>query len=323
MSYLTVLEKLRDLGMHGMAVSRDGETVAEAAVGPYRLDKPHVLNSLTKSFVSTAVGFCVQEGLLSLTDTVTGGMSVKHLLMMATGHTKEPYGWLTETDPIGAFLESEVQTGPGSVFFYNTPGSHMLAHLVERASGVTAEEFLRPRLFEPLGFGEWVWDKFPDGSCIGGVGLWVSARDVLKFGNFLLREGVYGGKRLLDAGWIREAVRSHIIQSGIPGGHLTSGYGYQFWMNRTEGYRADGAFGQFCIVIPSQRLVISINSGSHDMNGMLDVIFDGLIPALSGPEAPRGDFIELDPPPDETAWQKRLRRALLEGEKITYKELFS
>jgi CubicO group peptidase (beta-lactamase class C family) len=150
---------------------------------------------------------------------------------------------------------------------------------------------------------------------MGGVGLRLSTRDICKFGNFLLFEG----KQLLNADWIREAVSKHIVQPGEPETHGTSGYGYQFWMNRTEGYRADGAFGQFCIVIPRLKLVIAMNSGSHDMQGMMDVIFDGLVPALNG-DVPFET--ELGALAQETDWQKRFRRALLEDENITYEELF-
>jgi CubicO group peptidase (beta-lactamase class C family) len=325
MSYQFALEKLRDLGMHGMVAARDGETVAEAVVKPYRLDRPHILNSLTKSVLSTAVGFCVQEGRLTLDDKVSlffpgedmEKISIRHLLMMATGHTAEPYHWPTERNPRKSFLASSVDAEPGSVFLYNTAGSHMLGYIVEEAAGQSLEEYLRPRLFEPLGIAEWKWDKHPDGSCMGGVGLWLSTRDIVIFGNFLLFEG----KGLVNADWVREATQAHIVQPGNPGEHGTAGYGYQFWMNRTEGYRADGAFGQFCIVMPGRRLVIAMNSGSHDMHAMMDVIFDELVPALET-ETPGGEIIELAPLVNETGWQRRFRQALLEDVPITYKELF-
>jgi CubicO group peptidase (beta-lactamase class C family) len=296
LSYQSALEKLRDLGMHGMVAARDGIAVAEAAVKPYSLDKPHTLNSLTKSFVSVAVGFCVQEGLLSLDDKALSffpgrlpcrpcenmeKITVRHLLMMATGHTKEPYFWPTEQEPLDSFLRSYVDAEPGSVFLYNTAGSHLLGYIVEKVSGVSVEEYLRPRLLEPLGITEWVWEKQPDGACKTGVGLHLSTRDIAKFGNFLLFEGSYGGKQLIGKEWIREAVSKKIMQPGDPDTEWTSGYGYQFWINRRENsYRADGAFGQFCIVIPCRRLVIAMNSGSQDMGAMLDVIFEELVPAL-------------------------------------------
>ncbi|MCL2003556.1 MAG: beta-lactamase family protein [Oscillospiraceae bacterium] len=334
MSFPAVLEKLRDFGMHGMVAARDGETVAEAVVQPYSLDRPHTLNSLTKSFVSVAIGFCVQEGLLSLDDRAVSffpdrlpsplcpnmaKITVRHLLMMATGHTEEPYFWPDERAPLDSFLRSRVNAEPGGGFLYNTAGSHLLGYIVEKASGVSVEGFLRPRLFESLGFRAWIWDRHPDGVCMTGVGLHLGTRDILKFGNFLLFEGVYGGKRLLDAAYIREAASPQIIQPGDPGNHTTSGYGYQFWMNRAGGYRADGAFGQFCLVLPRRRLVVAMNSGSHDMSGMMDVISDELIPALDG-DVPFETV--LGAPARETEWQRRFRRALLENETITYKELF-
>ncbi len=298
MSYTSSLEKLRDLGLHGMAIARGGETVAEVTVTPYRLDTPHTLNSLTKSFTSTAVGFCVQEGLLSLDDKVVSffperfpcrpcanmeQMTVRHLLTMATGHTKEPYFWPLEPETLDSFLHSYVQEEPGSGFLYNTAGSHVLAYIVEKVTGRSMEDYLRPRLLEPLGITNYLWERHPDGVCRGGVGLHLCTRDILKFGKFLLGEGCYDGTQLINADWIREATRARIIQPGDPGNDWTSGYGYQFWRNaREDSYRADGAFGQFCIVVPKRGLVIACNAGTPDMGAMLNVLFDELIPALNG-----------------------------------------
>ncbi|MDR1692943.1 MAG: beta-lactamase family protein, partial [Oscillospiraceae bacterium] len=298
MTYRQSIEALRDLGLHSMIVSRNGETAAEVAVAPYSPDTPHTLNSLTKSFSSTAIGFCVQEGLLTLNDRVASffperlprrpcesmeTMTVRHLLTMATGHTTEPYFWPEEKDPADTFLRSYVASEPGSGFLYNTAGSHMLSYIVEKVTGNSMEEYLKPRLLEPLGITDYIWESHPDGVRKGGVGLHVSCRDILKFGHFLLAEGSYGGKRLLNAAWIKEATRAHIIQPGDPGSDWTSGYGYQFWRNsREDSYRADGAFGQFCIVVPRRGLVISCNAGTTDMGAMLNVLFDHLIPALDG-----------------------------------------
>lgn len=336
MSYQSALEKLRDLGMHGMAAAREGQTVAEAAVKPYSLDRPHVLNSLTKSFVSMAIGFCVQEGLLSLDDQAISffpghfqgrpcenmeKITVRHLLMMATGHTKEPYFWPGEQEPLEKFLHSYVATQPGSLFLYNTAGSHVLGYIAEKVSGVSVEEYLRPRLLEPLGITGWIWDRQPDGTCMTGVGLHLSTRDILKFGNFLLFEGLVNGRQLINQEWIRQATSKKIVQPGEPDTEWTSGYGYQFWINRREdSFRADGAFGQFCIVIPRRRLVVAMNSGTQDMGGMLDVIFEELIPALDG-DVPF--TAELDAPLHESDGQRQLRLWLVEGVPWTYKELFT
>lgn len=311
MSYASALEKLRDLGMHGMVVSRDGETIAEAVIHPHRLDKPHTLNSLTKSFTSTAIGFAIQEGLLSLDDRAVSfypdvlpshpcenmeKITIRHLLHMATGHTKEPYYWPTEQTPLPSFLRSYVEAEPGSCFLYNTAGSHHLGYILEKVSGQSVEDFLRTRLLEPLGIKEWIWEKHPDGVCKTGVGLHLCTRDIVKFGNFLLFEGLYDGKQLISKEWLREATTAKIIQPGEPDSDWTSGYGYQFWINsREDSYRADGAFGQFCIVIPNRKLVVAMNSGTHDMGAMLDVIFEDLLPALDG-EIPFSSELSVIPP---------------------------
>ncbi|MDR0292888.1 MAG: beta-lactamase family protein [Oscillospiraceae bacterium] len=335
MSYVSALEKLRDLGMHGMVISREGETVAEAVVRPYDLDRPHLAFSMTKSFASMAAGFCVQEGLLSLDDRAASffpdhlppqpcekimRITIRHLLMMATGHTKEPFFWPDEPEPLDAFFRSHAEAEPGSVFLYNTAGSHVLGYIIEKVSGLSLEDYLRPRLLDPLGMAGWIWDRHPDGTCMAGVGLHLKTRDIVKFGNFLLSEGAYGGKQLIGADWIREATAKHIVQPGEPGTERTSGYGYQFWRNLREGYRADGAFGQFCIVMPRRGMVVAMNSGTAaDMMDIMDVVFGELLDALKA-EKP-GGLVTLDAPADECDAQRRLRRMLVEETHWTYKDI--
>jgi CubicO group peptidase (beta-lactamase class C family) len=318
MSYQSAIEKLHGLGLHSLVVSRDGQTVAEASVKPYGLDQLHPLFSLTKSFTSTAVGFAVQEGLLSLDDKLVSffperqdmitdekmrDVTVRHLLTMSTGHKQEPDIWPDSPDPPGHFLRTELAYEPGSVWLYNSAASGMLGYIVEKVSGMSMEAYLRPRLFDPLGIAEWVWDKYPDDTCIGGYGLNLRTRDVLKFGNFML----YEGKQLLCKHWVNEATSKQILQPGNPGQDDTVGYGFQFWMCLLENaYRGDGAFGQICLVVPRRKVVVAMNSGSSDMGEMLRLLFRELLDGLDG-DFPF--FTKLDAPAEECKMQRYLRQA--------------
>ncbi len=144
--------------IHSFMLVRHGKVVAEAWWSPEASDKPHVLWSLSKSFTSTAIGFAVSEGKLSLDDKVLSfflkeapaspsehlqAMTIRDLLTMSTGHAKEPSFRLAEgsanaSQPgpsIKGFLAQEVVYQPGTHFLYNTPATYMCAAILHRVTG--------------------------------------------------------------------------------------------------------------------------------------------------------------------------------------------
>lgn len=292
----------KGLDIHGFVLLRHGKIFSEGWVAPYGPELRHMLFSLTKSFTSTAVGFAVQEGLLSVEDRVIGffperlpcepcenmrTMRVKHLLNMCTGHAREPEIYLEHTDALTNFLRSYVEMEPGSEFLYNTAATGILAYILEKLTGMGLDNYLAPRLFEPLGIEDFLWDRLPDGVRTGGFGLNLRTGDIAKFGKFLLQKGMWEGKQLLNAAWIEEATTAHIIQPGDPTPDWKSGYGYQFWRcSRYNAVRGDGAFGQLCVLFPEQDMVVAVNAGLGDMQAELDVLYDFLLPGVhDGPIA--------------------------------------
>jgi hypothetical protein len=99
-----------------------------------------------------------------------------------------------------------------------------------------------------------------------------------------LQKGMWQGRQVVPAGWIAEASSIH-SDNGDPqsGSDWTQGYGYQFWRCRHDAYRGDGAFGQFCVVMPQQDAVLAITSGVRDMQAVLDKLWQHLLPAM-GPQ---------------------------------------
>jgi hypothetical protein len=274
---------------------RHDKVIAEGWWKPYRENYNHILYSLSKSFTSTAVGFAVQEGLLTVEDYVLDifkdklpctpcenmqKMKVKHLLMMSTGHSKEINAYSSE-DWIYAFLSSYIDNKPGSMFVYNNPAAYMLSAIVQKQTGVTILEYLKPRLFEPLGFSEDIWwENSPQGINLGFAGFNIKTEDIAKFGVFLLNRGKWESKQLLAAEWIDEASAKH-IETKDEAFDWRQGYGYQFWRCLPENaYRADGAFGQFCIVMPNQDMVIAVTAGSQKTDEILEAAWKYLIPAI-------------------------------------------
>ena len=295
--------------MNSFMLLRGGHVVAEGWWSPYAADRPHVLYSLTKSFTSTAVGMAIAENRLSLDDKVLDffrqqapeapsenlqSMRVRDLIRMATGHDTEADLRGSDAPWVETFLAQPVAYRPGTHFLYNTPATHMLSEIVQKVSGVTTAAYLQTRLFDPLGIEKPLWLSSPEDVSIGGYGLSVKTEDIAKFGQLYLQKGLWDGRQLLPAAWIESATSLQVANGSDPDSDWSQGYGYQFWRSRHNSYRGDGAFGQYCIVIPDQDAVIAITSGVADMQAIMDLVFAKLLPAMraaSLPEDPRAETI--------------------------------
>jgi len=289
--------------MHGLVILQHGKTLAEGWWKPYSPDIRHQLFSLSKSFTSTAAGFAVTEGLISLDDPVVSffpekspkdanehlkAMKIRHLLSMSTGHEKEPAINGEVRDWVKLFLATAPTKEPGTHFLYNSLATYMVSAIVQKVTGMTVRDYLMPRLFTPLGIPDPEWDCCPKGINAGGWGLWLNPREIARFGQFLLQKGVWEGKQLIPADWIDTASRSHIDNRPNQNPDWEQGYGFQFWRCRHGFYRGDGAFGQYCIVMEKDDMVVAINSGVQDMQAVMDKIWTHLSPSVTEEDSETG-----------------------------------
>jgi CubicO group peptidase (beta-lactamase class C family) len=288
------------LELHSFMMLRHGSVVAEGSWKPYAMERPSMLFSLSKSFTSTAVGFAVSEGLLSLEDPVLkffkedapevpgkywNEMKMRHLLTMSTGHGADMTDFMLnrpDRNWARGFLLQPLKHKPGTYFVYNTGASYMLSIIVQKVTGRRLLDYLTAKLFKPLGIEGATWERCPKGYDTGGFGLSLKTEDIAKFGQFLLQRGLWDGKQLLPAAWVDEATRSHMDSVTAKWSEdWSAGYGYQFWRCVPDCYRADGAFGQFCIVVPRLDAVIAITSGTADTQAVLNQLWAILLPAIS------------------------------------------
>src|SRR6476659_10029224 len=156
----------------------------------------------------------------------------------------------------------------------------MLSAAVQKATGQTLLDYLKPRLFDPLGIAKPTWEASPQGISAGGYGLSVRTEDIAKFGQLYLQKGKWNGKQLVPAAWCEEATARQTSNGSNPKSDWDQGYGYQFWRCRHGAYRGDGAFGQYCVVLPEQDAVIAITSGLRDMQAVLNLVWNNLLPDL-------------------------------------------
>ena len=294
---------------HSFMFLRHGKVIAGGWWSPYRPDLRHSLYSLSKSFTSTAVGFAVTEKLLSVDDKVISffpdllpdtvsqnlkDLTVKDLLTMSVGQDHDPTGSIRnwDADWVKSFLALPIKYKPGTKFLYNSAATFMLSAIVQKVTGQKVIDYLKPRLFAPLGIEGMDWEVSPKNINTGGWGLRLKTEDLAKFGQFYLQKGKWNNKQLLPEKWINEATTIKIEQD--PGASQAKkdssdwlqGYGYQFWLCRNNTFRGDGAFGQFVIVMPDQDAVVVITAETSDMQGELNLVWKYLLPSIQKNQLP-------------------------------------
>src|SRR5688572_4658203 len=307
-AFLDEVEKSK-IQFHSIMVVRHGHVIAEGWWTPYAAPLKHALYSLSKSFTSTAIGLLVSDKKLDIEAPVISffpnevpaevspnlaAMKVKHLLTMSTGHVKDTIQPMRKGNEswVKTFFSLPVEREPGSYFLYNTGATYVLSAIAHRLTGQSLLQYLRPRILDPLGITGEDWETDPQGINTGGYGLRVRTEDIAKFGQLYLQKGKWEGKQLLSPEWIEEATRSQIVSnSSNPSkprdqDDWAQGYGYQFWRCRPGGYRADGAFGQFSMVMPEYDAVIAITSESFSMQKSMDLVWTHLLPAMDKTKSP-------------------------------------
>jgi CubicO group peptidase (beta-lactamase class C family) len=288
--------------MHSFMLLRHGQVLTEGWWAPEAHDVPHVLWSLSKSFTSTAVGLAISEGKLQLDDSILQffpeeapenpsdylkAMRVRDLLTMSTGHATEPKR--TDEEPwVRTFLHHPVKYPPGTHFLYNTSATYLLSAIVQKVTGQTVLEYLRPKLFTPLGIANPQWASSPQGISIGGYGLSLCTEDIARFGQMLLQQGRWNGQQLVPQDWITLATTREVSNAHPPdpNSDWKQGYGFQFWRCRHNAYRGDGRDGQFCIVLPDQDAVVVMTARNRNMAAQLNLVWEKLLPGFHSAPLP-------------------------------------
>jgi len=302
LAFVDALDSIQE--MHSLMVLRHGSVVAEGWWSPYAAARPHMLFSLSKSFTSSAIGLAVAEGRLSVDDRLLSffpdeaplhpdanlaAMRIRHLLSMSTGHDQDTTARLHANQDgnwVKTFLAMPVEHVPGTHFVYNSGATYMLSAVVQKLTGLQLIDYLTPRLFEPLDIQDPTWETSAQGINYGGWGLSIQTEDIAHFGQMYLQKGVYAGKRILSEAWVEEATSKHISNGTKPDSDWEQGYCYQFWRCQHGAYRGDGAYGQYCVVMPAQDVVLAITSRVDDMQAVLNQAWQLLLPALAAQPLP-------------------------------------
>ena len=303
----------KGLELHRLMILRGGKCCAKIVWAPYGEDDLHPLYSFSKSLTATAIGFARQEGLLRLDERIADifpedlpaepsehllKCTIHHLLCMSCGQETESEN--TGKDWRKAFFAHPFLHEPGIFYRYNTQGTNILAAIIRKRTGQQVTEYLRPRLFDPLGIGRVECCRLPDDlqTEIGGAGMKMTLEDMAKFTQFMLQDGVWEGKELLKDWYMTRAGIKQMETAGDSEGHIKDwamGYGYQCWMGSLEkSFRADGAFGQFGLVFPTLELCVIMNAATEQTQTLLDAVNDFLLPGVEKAYGDDGSTAEAE-----------------------------
>lgn len=265
--------------IHSMVIVKDGQVITECARKGYSARLPHLSHSMSKTVTGIVIGMLIDDNLLSLDDTLeelfpeydihpeAAKITVKNLMIMSSGIAFSEIGAVTDERWTETFLASEPSFAPGEKFAYNSMNSYMLmviaTRIISREYGLGAEEFLKIRLFKPLGISEYLWESGPEDIIKGGWGLYLSAESYAKLGMMMLSGGEYDGKRILSESFVTAATSTQIKTPEETGDF---NYGYQLWVARsTDEFLFNGMLGQNVLVIPKRNIVVSINSANNEL----------------------------------------------------------
>jgi CubicO group peptidase (beta-lactamase class C family) len=289
-----------ELGVYGIHVHTEGRP---PLFWQFREDERVHLYSGSKAFTSMAVGIAEGEGLLSLEDRAldyfpafqyvaspgSEEITVRDLLHMCAG--REGSLFTTDVDShnqnedwAGLFFARETEWTPGARFYYDNGSTYMLSRIIEEVSGATLVRYLMPRLFRPLGIAGSQWHTCPMGHSLGAVGLHLKTEEFSRLGRLLLQNGVWEGKRLIPESYIRRASEDLVETHGFEDTENNCGYGYQLWRCTIPGaFRADGKFGQYSIVLPEQRAVVTVTAHNEkSANDILRAVWKEVLPSIAG-----------------------------------------
>lgn len=266
-----------NIDIHSILIIRHGYLVLESYFAPYDIDTVHNLKSASKSFLSAVVGIALREKLLtgldqkvadilpeyfeSVDDPRKKEITLRHLLTMTAGfiwdeNTPISDGLFNSQNWVKYAIEMPMPDNPGEKFVYSTALTHLMSAILTKLSGVSTEELAGKYLLDPLGIKVGLWRRDPQGICFGGSQLYLTPRDMAKFGYLYLKKGIWNGKQIVPADWVCESVKSQ-VKTGNWGG--IADYGYWWWLH-SGSYSAEGWGGQRIVVAPEQDLVVVFTS---------------------------------------------------------------
>lgn len=292
-----IKEVERIIEPHGIVMIKNGKVIVDAKWEPYTTDKPHAVNSVTKTFIGIAIGLLYDKGLIDLEDKVVNyfpdikidknntlirEMTIRNVLTMSMGQLTTP---VLDNDRIwvSALLNNPISFTPGSEFHYDSLATYLLSAVYTSITNESVSTALKRDLFEPLGIENAYFLDNKENITIGGLGLFIPTMGLAKIGLMLIRKGVYKGKRILSEKWCNMQLAKQIDNASAFASNKhesRQGYGFQCWHCVNGGIRMSGLWGQMCLMMPQYDFVMAINARGSSSQPVLDLFNKTILPAL-------------------------------------------
>ncbi len=301
---------IRGISMHSFLLCKDDCLVAEGYYAPIKKNDLHRMFSVTKSFVSIAIGLLQEEGRLSLDDSIVKffpeyvpntseahpwllATTIRDMLSMRSCHASTTYDkFSSKTDWVKSFFTVAPTHKPGTVFHYDTSATHTLCALVEKLTNMKMLDYLRNKVLNEIGFSQEAYcltDGF--GVSMGGSGLMATSRDLMCFALLILNNGKLNGKQYISANYIKEATSfqtATCVTGPVPS--ESQGYGLQFWVGEHNSSVCYGMGGQLAILLPEYNTAIVTTADTQGYQGgnqvIYDAIFRHILPELEKRQSP-------------------------------------
>jgi len=295
-----------DLDVHGLLVIRNGHTVLEAYYPPHGPDIRHSTASVGKSVTGALVGIPIREGFIDGVDQKVAdffperrewqseplrqAMTIEHLLTLTSGldwpEASVPYSspcnvmgqMMRTSDWVGFVLDRPIATAPGSAFNYSSGASHLLSAIIQKATETRTIYFADEVLFKPLGIRRVTWRSDPQGIAFGAGGIWLTPRELARFGQLYLQGGRWDGRQIVPADWVEASIAPHVAAHGA-----ASHYGYQWWVRGSGTFAAHGYRGQRIFVVPDLGMVV-VFTADLASSGPSAILSSTILPAARSPE---------------------------------------
>ncbi len=290
----------RGIKLHSLMVLRDNKVALEAWSKPLTPETPHMVYSISKSFLATAYGFALSENkitretklvdvfpeLLKKKDKFLSKLTIHHLLCMTAGKQTSIRGSKSD-NWIKQFVEAKWIFEPGTSWRYVNDNYYVASKMLCEVLGESVTEYLTPRLYEPLGIDTPFWEHSPDGVEAGGWGLMLKTEDIAKFILCYQNKGKYNGIQVIPKWWVDEAtgfITDNSVSEKEP--DASAGYGCGFWRcaGMPHTFRAEGMFCQYAISFEDYNACIIMTSEHSDLQETLDVVWKYMPYAFTEPD---------------------------------------
>lgn len=297
---------------HSVLVSKNGKLIYESYFEGYTENTPHDMRSASKSISSALVGIAKDKNLFKSVeqsifdflpakyqvykDSLKAKINIQSLLTMSSGLDAIDYGinanpkspavednYQKSKDWTETILKTKMINSPNTKANYGSANPYLLGVAMDSIVRESLKLFADENLFQKLDISNYIMFSDLNANPYFGGGMYLTPKDMLKFGELYLNKGKWGGKRILSKKWIENSFKNyHVLENTVD----KNGYGYLWWHNtyqvngkKIESIEARGAGGQYIFVIPRLKAVVTITSGNY-RNGKTqqpEIIFENYI----------------------------------------------